>query len=68
MKLLLNGAVRKVAVDDFLPVTPTRPVELLCTYSRAGELWVSLFEKAYLKVHGGSHPQCHPVHPALPLR
>jgi hypothetical protein len=66
VKLLLNGAVRKVAVDDFLPVTPTRPVQLLCTYSRAGELWVSLFEKAYLKVHGGSRPPPSPLmHPFL---
>ncbi len=52
--MFLNGCVRGIVIDDFLPVTPTSPRQILCTYSKIpGELWPSLFEKAYLKLHGG---------------
>jgi calpain-7 len=48
----LNGCRRKVELDDRLPVG--RHGELLCSYSsNADEFWISIIEKAYMKVMGG---------------
>lgn len=52
VKLTFNGVPRKIVVDDRLPVS--RGGELMCSHStHREELWVSIIEKAYLKVMGG---------------
>ncbi|OBZ91745.1 Calpain-7 [Choanephora cucurbitarum] len=52
VKLVYNGIVRKVVVDDLLPVS--RDGTLMCTFStNRGELWPSIIEKAYMKLMGG---------------
>ena len=52
VKLWHNGVARKVIVDDQFPVD--RHGNLLCsTSSNSNELWVSIIEKAYMKLNGG---------------
>jgi calpain-7 len=50
VKLQLNGVWRRVEIDDEFPVDSRG--KLLCSFSNAGEMWVSLLEKAFLKVVG----------------
>ena len=51
VKLFVNGMWRGIQVDDYLPVNDWG--QFICAYSSRGKLWVSLIEKAYLKLHGG---------------
>ena len=52
VKLWYNGVARKVIVDDRLPVD--RAMKPLCSQSsNPNELWVSIIEKAYMKLNGG---------------
>lgn len=52
MRLFVNGVWRKVVIDETLPLGHSGQV--LCAHSTRGdEFWVSLIEKAYLKVMGG---------------
>ncbi|KAK3108545.1 hypothetical protein FSP39_010301 [Pinctada imbricata] len=52
IKLHINGVPRKVVIDDFLPMG--RDGQLLCSFSNnKNEFWISLLEKAYMKVMGG---------------
>ena len=45
----LNGCRRKIVIDDRLPISHSG--ELLCSYSNnRDEFWISLIEKAYMKV------------------
>ncbi|XP_014671415.1 PREDICTED: calpain-7-like [Priapulus caudatus] len=52
VKLNINGVLRKVVIDDYLPMS--KDGDLMCSFSvLRNELWVSLLEKAYMKVMGG---------------
>jgi calpain-7 len=52
VRLFVNGVWRKVVIDDMLPVDEGG--NLLCSFSDdRDEFWVSIIEKAYIKVMGG---------------
>jgi len=54
VKLWLNGVPRRVLVDDTFPVD--KYGNMLCSHSKVKsglELWVSIIEKAYMKLCGG---------------
>lgn len=50
VKMVINGNEQPIIVDDFLPVKPNgSPAFATC---RDGEIWVSILEKAWAKLHG----------------
>jgi calpain-7 len=55
VKLWLNGVARQVIVDDRLPID--RNSNLMCSHTTGNrnklELWVTIIEKAYMKLCGG---------------
>ncbi len=60
VKLFMNGIARKVVVDDYLPVRVQvnrhgkEAYKLMCACSSdPTEMWISLIEKAYMKLNGG---------------
>ena len=50
VRFFINGRVTSVVIDDHLPVKPDGKPAFAT--SRDGELWVSLLEKAWAKLHG----------------
>ncbi|KAH8833138.1 hypothetical protein DL96DRAFT_1584894 [Flagelloscypha sp. PMI_526] len=52
MKLLFNGAWRRVSTDNQLPFHPQEE-RLLCVSCNRGILWPSYVEKAFMKLMGG---------------
>lgn len=53
VKLWLNGVSRQVIVDDYLPVDRFGNVLCSHTTTKGLEIWVSIVEKAYMKLCGG---------------
>ncbi|GFT07263.1 calpain-7 [Nephila pilipes] len=52
IKMHFNGVQRKIVIDDYLPMGAHG--DLLCSFSsNKNEFWISLLEKAYMKVMGG---------------
>ena len=50
VRLFINGTETPVVIDDHLPVRKDgQPAFATC---RDGEIWVSLMEKAWAKLHG----------------
>lgn len=53
-RLFLNGTMRKVVVDDRVPVRSNG--QPLCAHSaRSHEMWVTLLEKSFAKIMGSSY-------------
>ena len=48
-----NGCLRRVVIDDRLPVSSTSRTLHVIDRNTPGLLWPALLEKAYLKVRGG---------------
>eukprot|EP00921_Rhytidocystis_pertsovi_P002899 GHVQ01004863.1.p1 GENE.GHVQ01004863.1~~GHVQ01004863.1.p1 ORF type:complete len:1054 (+),score=108.54 GHVQ01004863.1:196-3357(+) len=53
-RLYFNGVPRKVLVDDFVPIRKDNKI-LSAHSSNRRELWVTLLEKSFVKLMGGSY-------------
>ena len=51
LNFFVNGQIESVVIDDYLPVFKGTN-ELAFAHSKPGELWVSLLEKGWAKLHG----------------
>ena len=51
LKFFVNGIPTPVIVDDYFPVKPNS-TQMCFSYSKEEELWVSLLEKGWAKLHG----------------
>jgi len=52
VRLFAGGIARKIVVDDEMPVDKSGRLLCACT-TKPNELWVSVIEKAYMKLNGG---------------
>ncbi len=52
MKFFVNGEPTVVVVDDYLPFSTLKHDWAFSHSSQKGDLWVSLLEKAWAKIHG----------------
>ncbi|KAJ7108465.1 hypothetical protein C8R43DRAFT_905383, partial [Mycena crocata] len=52
LRVLFNGAWRRIVIDDKLPYHPTTDT-LVCMSSARAAIWPSLLEKGYMKLMGG---------------
>ena len=50
--LCVNGLWQDIILDDFIPFSP-QSGEFAYNTSKQPEIWVSLLQKAWAKVHGG---------------
>ena len=60
VRLWLNGVERKVEVDDLFPIDTQG--NILCSHTKCEhsfELWVSIIEKAYMKLCKYGSDFCH---------
>ena len=51
MRLYAHGELRRVVVDDHIPVLQPGDRPLFARSRRDGEMWVAVFEKAFAKLH-----------------
>lgn len=52
-----DGEWKRTIIDDYVltQVTTLHSLQVLCSRSAPGELWLTLLEKAYAKMRGGYH-------------
>jgi calpain-15 len=48
----VNGQVKEVIVDDYIPVSPDTKLPCFAYSNQSGEIWAMIIEKAWAKLHG----------------
>lgn len=51
VRILFQGILREVVVDDYIPVSPQN-TPLFAKPAGGREIWVMILEKAWAKIHG----------------